>query len=743
MLDPERPSTGLSRRMKAPPGHRVLHAKGRFYSGTFNASPKARPSAGRLHLHGETVPILVRWSNGGGQTRPRRPPGRPRHGRLVRAARRHSTDLLGQTAPRFPVRTPEDFVRLPRSTRDRKAAGRSSWRTRPRTAALAASTNAPGTLGLRRSYAEATYFPIHAYRWLTLAGHGTLGALPLRAAGRRRRRPTGQSFTGRDRLQDEIARQARPGRSATTWSSPSPDPRTTRTTRCRCGRAAASSVAGWLEITTPEADHEADGDVVVFDPTRVVDGIELSDDPILRYRARAYAVSVGAPVGRPALTERALVDSPNVKALVIGTGGREHALALALSRDPGVTEVHAAPGNPGIAAVATLHAVDPMSGEAVAALAVALGADLVVVGPEAPLVAGVADAVTAAGVTCFGPSGAAARLEGSKEFAKDVMAAAGVPTADARACSAPDEVAAALDAFGPPYVVKDDGLAAGKGVLVTDDRAAALAHAATCARVIVEEYLDGPEVSLFAITDGATVLPMQPAQDFKRIHDGDRGPNTGGMGAYTPLPWAPADLVEEVLRDVLQPTVDEMARRGTPFRGLLYAGLALTARGVRVVEFNARFGDPETQPLLALLDSPLSPLLVGAATGTLHEVPPPAWKTGAAVTVVMASRGYPESSSSGDVIVGCETLDVERDVHVIHAGTARDEEGRLVTAGGRVLAVTAVGADLADARAKAYEGVVSISFPGAQWRRDIAAVEPTTRGPRLACALTPDHVAQG
>ena len=306
---------------------------------------------------------------------------------------------------------------------------------------------------------------------------------------------------------------------------------------------------------------------------------------------------------------------------MIGTGGREHALALALSRDPGVSEVHAAPGNPGIAAVATLHPVDPMSGEAVAALAVALGADLVVIGPEAPLVAGVADAVTAAGITCFGPSGQAARLEGSKEFAKDVMAAAGVPTADAHACSTPDEVAAALDAFGPPYVVKDDGLAAGKGVLVTDDREAALAHAARCGRVVVEEYLDGPEVSLFAITDGVTVLPMQPAQDFKRIHDGDQGPNTGGMGAYTPLTWLPEGFVEEVLRDVLQPTVDELARRGVPFQGLLYAGLALTARGVRVVEFNARFGDPETQPLLALLDSPLSPLLVGAATGTLHDVP--------------------------------------------------------------------------------------------------------------------------
>ncbi len=410
-----------------------------------------------------------------------------------------------------------------------------------------------------------------------------------------------------------------------------------------------------------------------------------------------------------------------MKTLVIGTGGREHALALALSRDPGVDEVHIAPGNPGIAAVATLHDVDPMSGEAVAALALEIGADLVVVGPEAPLVAGVADFVTAVGVTCFGPSAAAAQLEGSKAFAKDVMTAAGVPTAEARLCRTPDEVAVALDAFGPPYVVKDDGLAAGKGVIVTSDRAAALEHAATCGDVIVEEYLDGPEVSLFALCDGTMVVPLQPAQDFKRIFDGEQGPNTGGMGAYTPLPWAPDDLVAAVQRDVLQPTVDEMARRGTPFRGLLYAGLALTARGVRVVEFNARFGDPETQPLLALLDSPLSPLLVGAATGTLDAVPAPVWKPGAAVAVVMASKGYPESSSTGDVIVGTETLDREDDVDVIHAGTALDASGHLVTAGGRVLAVTAVGRDVADARAKAYEGVASISFPGAQWRHDIAA----------------------
>jgi phosphoribosylamine--glycine ligase len=240
--------------------------------------------------------------------------------------------------------------------------------------------------------------------------------------------------------------------------------------------------------------------------------------------------------------------------------------------------------------------------------------------------------------------------------------------------------------------------------------------------VVIEEFLDGPEVSLFAITDGATVYPLQPAQDFKRIFDGDGGPNTGGMGAYTPLPWAPPELVPQVLEQVLQPTVDEMAKRGATFAGLLYAGLALTSRGVRVVEFNARFGDPETQPLLALLDSPLAALLKGAADGTLDQVPPPVWKDGAAVAVVMASAGYPETSSKGDVITGADgpAADADPDVHVVHAGTAT-RDGSLVTDGGRVLAVTAVGATLADARAKAYDGVASISFEGAQWRTDIAA----------------------
>jgi phosphoribosylamine--glycine ligase len=409
-----------------------------------------------------------------------------------------------------------------------------------------------------------------------------------------------------------------------------------------------------------------------------------------------------------------------VKTLVIGAGGREHALALALSRDPDVTEVHAAPGNPGMEGVATLHDVDPMDGAAVAALADSLGVDLVVVGPEAPLVAGVADAVRARGIACFGPSAEAARLEGSKAFAKDVMAGADVPTAMARVCETEEEAADALDSFGPPYVVKDDGLAAGKGVVVTEDREAALQHAKACGRVVIEQYLDGPEVSLFAITDGETVYPLEPAQDFKRALDGDQGPNTGGMGAYTPLPWAPPDLVRTVQERVLVPTVREMARRGTPFQGLLYAGLALTGHGVRVVEFNARFGDPETQALLQRLASPLGALLRAAAEGRLDEVDPPRWKGGAAVTVVVAAEGYPDAPRKGDEVTGLEEAEALEGVDVIHAGTAR-HEGRLVTSGGRVLAVTAVGDDVADARARAYAGVDRIRIDGAHHRTDIAA----------------------
>ncbi len=421
-----------------------------------------------------------------------------------------------------------------------------------------------------------------------------------------------------------------------------------------------------------------------------------------------------------------------MKVLVVGAGGREHALALALARDPGVTEVHAAPGNPGMAAVASLHPVPAVDPVAVADLAEEVTADLVVVGPEAPLVAGVADAVRERGIACFGPSAQAARLEGSKAFAKEVMAAAGVPTADARVCTTPAEVADALDAFGPPYVVKDDGLAAGKGVLVTDDREAAMEHAASCGRVVVEAFLDGPEVSLFAVTDGATVVPLLPAQDFKRALDGDAGPNTGGMGAYAPLPWVPEGLVEEVTAAVLQPTVDELARRGTPFSGLLYAGLALTSQGVRVVEFNARFGDPETQPLLALLETPLGTVLGAAALGTLSELPPLTWRDGAAVAVVLAAAGYPASPRTGDLVLGLERVEALDGVEVVHAGTALDTSGRVVTAGGRVLAVTAVGSDVAHARARAYAGVAELHIDGSLHRTDIAAIGGSHHGTHLA-----------
>ncbi|MGW5651886.1 phosphoribosylamine--glycine ligase [Streptomyces humi] len=411
-----------------------------------------------------------------------------------------------------------------------------------------------------------------------------------------------------------------------------------------------------------------------------------------------------------------------MKVLVIGNGAREHALCRSLSLDSDVTALHCAPGNAGIAEVAELHQVDALDGPAVAALATELGADLVVVGPEAPLVAGVADAVRAVGIPVFGPSGEAARIEGSKAFAKDVMAGAGVPTARSYVCTNAAEVAEALDAFGAPYVVKDDGLAAGKGVVVTDDLDAAKAHAAACERVVIEEFLDGPEVSLFAITDGETVLPLQPAQDFKRALDGDEGPNTGGMGAYSPLPWADPKLVDEVLETVLQPTVDEMRRRGTPFSGLLYAGLAITSRGVRVIEFNARFGDPETQVVLARLKTPLARVLLAAAEGTLDDLPPLRWREDAAVTVVIASHNYPGSPRTGDPITGLGTVAAEDAPHayVLHAGTRRDGDA-VVSAGGRVLSVTATGKDLTEARERAYTAVARIKLDGSQHRTDIAA----------------------
>ncbi|MFD9486391.1 phosphoribosylamine--glycine ligase [Streptomyces sp. NPDC059991] len=410
-----------------------------------------------------------------------------------------------------------------------------------------------------------------------------------------------------------------------------------------------------------------------------------------------------------------------MKVLVIGGGAREHALCRSLSLDPDVTALHCAPGNAGIAEVAELHPVDQLDGEAVARLAASLHSDLVVVGPEAPLVAGVADAVRAVGIPCFGPSGEAARLEGSKAFAKDVMAAAGVPTARSYVCTTPAEIDEALDAFGAPYVVKDDGLAAGKGVVVTEDVEAARAHALACDRVVIEEFLDGPEVSLFAITDGVTVLPLQPAQDFKRALDGDEGPNTGGMGAYSPLPWADPKLVDEVMASVLQPTVDELRRRGTPFSGLLYAGLAITSRGVRVIEFNARFGDPETQVVLARLKTPLAGVLLHSANGTLDVQPTLAWRDDAAVTVVVASHNYPGTPRTGDPIDGLDEVAAQDAPHayVLHAGTRRDGDA-VVSAGGRVLSVTATGADLAQARERAYAAVGRIRLDGAQHRTDIA-----------------------
>jgi phosphoribosylamine--glycine ligase len=409
-----------------------------------------------------------------------------------------------------------------------------------------------------------------------------------------------------------------------------------------------------------------------------------------------------------------------VKVLVLGSGAREHALARALARDPEVTRLVVAPGNAGTTDAAESLELDPLDAQAVATAAP--GFDLVVVGPEAPLVAGIADAVRAVGVPVFGPSAAAAQLEGSKSFAKDVMSAVDVPTAAADTCLTGDQAVTALESRTPPYVVKADGLAAGKGVLVTDDVLAAETFARDVlstagAKVVVEDYLDGPEVSLFAVTDGTTVVPLLPAQDHKRVGDDDTGPNTGGMGAYAPLPWLPEGTVEEVQKRVLQPVVDEMARRGTPFSGLLYAGLALTSRGPQVVEFNCRFGDPETQVVLALLDTPLSGLLMAAATGTLADEPPLVWRPGAAVTVVVAAEGYPGTPAAGDAItIG----DLPEGVHVLHAGT-RVVDGTVVTSGGRVLSVTATGVSLADARDRAYAGVAAVDLRGGFSRTDIAA----------------------
>ena len=410
-----------------------------------------------------------------------------------------------------------------------------------------------------------------------------------------------------------------------------------------------------------------------------------------------------------------------MKVLLIGSGGREHALAKALRQDPELEELHAAPGNPGIAEFATLHAVGVESTELLVKLAQDLKVDLVVVGPEKPLVNGLADELRKVGIATFGPSAMAANLEGSKDFAKQVMHDAGVPTARSFTCTTKAEIESALDTFGAPYVVKHDGLAAGKGVVVTNDRQMALDHAYLSPRVVIEEFLDGPEVSLFGISDGTTILAMQPAQDFKRVGDGDAGPNTGGMGAYSPLPWAPADIVEETLLQVLKPTIAEMKARDTPFVGLLYAGLALTSRGLRVIEFNARFGDPETQVLLPRLKTPLASLLYRAATGNLAGDAPLEWSDDAAVTVVLAAEDYPAAPRVGDPITGISTIE---SADVYQAGTEL-HDGVLHSAGGRVLSVTGVGATLTEARLKAYEAIAKISLRGAHYRRDIALAAST------------------
>ena len=421
-----------------------------------------------------------------------------------------------------------------------------------------------------------------------------------------------------------------------------------------------------------------------------------------------------------------------MRVLVIGSGAREHALLLALRADPEVEALAIAPGNAGTASLADQHRVDITSSDDVVALAREIRADLVVIGPEVPLVLGVADAVRDAGIACFGPGKAAARIEGSKAFAKDVMAVAGVRTASSEIVDSPARLDAALDRFGPAvgepaWVVKDDRLAAGKGVVVTADRDVARAHAAGLLEsghpVLLESYLDGPEVSLFCVVDGETVVPLLAAQDFKRVGDGDTGPNTGGMGAYAPLPWLPADVYRAMVSKVVEPVAAELVRRDSRFSGLLYAGLAITANGPAVIEFNCRFGDPETQAVLALLESPLGQLLNAAATGTLASFGELCWREGAAVTVVLAAENYPGRPRVGDAVVGSEAGGV------LHAGTARRDDGAIVSSGGRVLSVVGTGPDLAAARLAAYDIIGSIKLPGSHFRTDIglAAAEGKIR----------------
>ncbi|MER7797410.1 phosphoribosylamine--glycine ligase [Microbacterium sp. NPDC096154] len=418
-----------------------------------------------------------------------------------------------------------------------------------------------------------------------------------------------------------------------------------------------------------------------------------------------------------------------MKILVLGSGAREHAIVLALRSEGGPHELFAAPGNAGIGRDATLVELDVLDPAAVAAFAIDNAIDLVIVGPEAPLIAGIADELRERGIPVFGPGRAAAQMEGSKAFAKRIMAAAEVPTGRATHARTADEVAAALDAYGAPYVVKADGLAAGKGVIVTDDRAAAIAHAETylpSGPVLIEEYLSGPEVSLFFVSDGDTVRALSPAQDFKRALDGDAGPNTGGMGAYSPLPWlaerfgSEAEFVAHVTETVALPVIRRLDEEGTPFIGLLYAGLILTEAGVRVIEFNARFGDPETQVVLPRLRTPLSRLLLAAATGTLENEPEPEFADDVAVTVVLASEGYPEKPMTGRPITGLEEAESVEGVHIAHAATARSMDGLSAT-GGRVLNVVATAPDFPTARERAYEAIGRIGLEGSHHRTDIAA----------------------
>jgi phosphoribosylamine--glycine ligase len=417
-----------------------------------------------------------------------------------------------------------------------------------------------------------------------------------------------------------------------------------------------------------------------------------------------------------------------VRILIVGSGAREHAIVRSLASESTHHDLVVAPGNAGIAALARIEPVTATDPAAVAELACRLGAELVVIGPEAPLVAGVADALRERGIPVFGPNRAAAALEGSKAFAKRIMAAAGVPTGRAVDVLTADALDDALDTTGSPYVVKADGLAAGKGVLVTEDREAARAHALhwlEAGPVLLEEHLGGREVSLFFISDGTLALPLSPAQDFKRLEDGDAGPNTGGMGAYSPLPWlaeafgSQEAFVDQVRATVAEPVISRLAAEGTPFQGLLYCGLVVDGASVKVIEFNARFGDPETQVVLPRLASPLSALLRGAAIGSLAEVPAPAFRAEAAVGVVLASAGYPDAPVLGAAITGLDAAEALDDVHVDHAATTLDGTA-VVTAGGRVLTVVGLGHDIAAARAAAYEGVGLIRFPGAQRRTDIA-----------------------